>query len=195
TAQLVAAEDEWRLAMDEGWDIPMQRVGPRPGEGWPRRVYRAANIAGIARMHARMGRVELAMRRLTSVLPTVERAPGWSENYPRMGCDVAETLWLTQRTDPLDVIERNLREKVIAPDFRYPMMDGRLALARLCALQARWEEAAEWFAKARTMLDEQGARPLRAIVDYDEALMYARRGEPGDADRARPALNAALPPV
>jgi tetratricopeptide (TPR) repeat protein len=192
TAQLIGAEDEWRLAMDEGWDFPMQRVGPRPGEGQPRRVYRAANVAAIARMHAHMGRVEPAMRRLSSVLLAIERAPGWAENYPRIACDAAETLWLTERTDHIEVIERNLREKVIDPDFRYPMMDGRLALARLCALQQRIDEAADWFAKARTVLDEQGARPLRAIVDYDEALMYARRGGPGDPERARPLLDAAL---
>jgi hypothetical protein len=33
-----------------------------------------------------------------------------------------------------------------------------------------------WFERAREVLDQQGARPLRAITDYDEALMYARRG-------------------
>jgi len=79
----------------------------------------------------------------------------------------------------------------VASDFRYPMVDGRLALAWVCALTGRHGEASEWFAMARTVLDEQGARPLRAIVDYDEALMYARRGEPGDAERARPLLDAA----
>ena len=49
--------------------------------------------------------------------------------------------------------------------IRYPMIDGRLALARLSALQQPHAEAVEWFEKARTVLDEQGARPLRAIVD------------------------------
>jgi tetratricopeptide (TPR) repeat protein len=109
-----------------------------------------------------------------------------------VACDAAETLWLTQRTDWIETIERNLREKVVEPDFRYPMMDGRLALARLCALQGRYEEAVDWFARARTVLDEQEARPLRAIVDYDQALMYARRGADGDRERARPLLDAAL---
>jgi hypothetical protein len=61
---------------------------------------------------------------------------------------------------------------------------------RLGALQGRTEEAAEWFGRARTVALE--ARPLRAIVDYDEALMYARRGASGDAARARPLLVAAL---
>jgi hypothetical protein len=139
-----------------------------------------------------MGRVEPAMQRLASVLPAIEQAPGWADSYTRIACDAAETLWRTERTEHIEVIERNVRAKVIAPNFHWPMMDGRLALARNCALQHRWPEAADWFAKARTVLDEQGARPLRAIVDYDEALMYTRRGDPGDAERALPLLDAAL---
>ena len=65
-------------------------------------------------------------------------------------------------------------------------------LARHCALQGRYDEAVDWFAKARAVLDEQGARPLRAIVDYAEALMYLRRDEPEDKPRAAPLLDAAL---
>ena len=77
-------------------------------------------------------------------------------------------------------------------DFRYPMRDGRTALACLCALQGRHDEASRWFAEARTVLEEDGARPLRAIVDYDEALMYARRAADGDHERALPLLEAAM---
>src|SRR5262249_49625508 len=33
TAQLVIAEDDWRVAMDEGWDHPMENVGPGLGDG------------------------------------------------------------------------------------------------------------------------------------------------------------------
>ncbi len=137
---------------------------------------------------------------LGSLLAPLERAPAWAPNYSLIACHAALTLWNLERTDHIEVIERNLREKVVAPDFRYPMRDGRLALARLCALQGRYEEAADWFAKARKVLDEQGARPLRAIVDYDEALMYHRRAEAGDPstslraskERAAPLLDAAL---
>ena len=113
-------------------------------------------------------------------------------NYVGIAYDAAEVLWLAARTEHIETIERNLREKVVEPDFRAPMTDGRLALGRLCALQHRYEEAVEWFAKSRAVLDEQGARPLRAIVDYDEALMYVRRGEAGDDKRAAPLLEAAL---
>jgi hypothetical protein len=91
------------------------------------------------------------------------------------------------RTDHIEAIECNLREKTIAPDFRYPMQDARLSLARLCALQERYQEGVEWFDKARAVLDEQGARPMRAIVDFDEAWMYLRRSASGDRERARPA--------
>ena len=72
------------------------------------------------------------------------------------------------------------------------MVDGRLALARLCALdQDRHDEAASWFAEARRVLSEQGARPLLAIADHDEAVMYSRRSSPGDTDRARTLAEAA----
>ncbi len=45
---------------------------------------------------------------------------------------------------------------------------------RLCALGGRTDEARQWFDAARTVLDAQGARPLRAVVDHDEALMHLR---------------------
>lgn len=93
--------------------------------------------------------------------------------------------------EEVEVIERNIRQKVVAPDFRYPMQDGRLSLARLCALRGCYDEAADWFGKSRAVLEEQGARPLRAIADLDEAIMYLRRNEDGDRHRAGPLLAAA----
>ena len=62
----------------------------------------------------------------------------------------------------------------------------------MCALQGWTDEASAWFAKARTVLEELEARPLRAIVDFDEALMFLRRGDGRDPERARPLLAAAL---
>ena len=71
------------------------------------------------------------------------------------------------------------------------MVDGRLALARLCALQGRHDEAGTWLADARKVLEGQGALPLLAICDYDEALMLTRRGGSGHVEQARPALERA----
>ena len=66
----------------------------------------------------------------------LERAPAWTIGFPLMACYATETLWLLGRLDHADVIERSLLEKVIRPNFRYAMVDGRLALARLHTLQA-----------------------------------------------------------
>jgi hypothetical protein len=128
---------------------------------------------------------------LDDLAPWLEHAPGWTINFSRMAYDAAETLWLLERTDHLDLVERALREKVIAPDFRFCLADARLALARLCALTGRHDEARSWFADARRVLSEEESLPMLAIVDYDEALMYARRGQPGDANIARPLLDTA----
>ena len=63
---------------------------------------------------------------------------------------------------------------------------------RLCALQRRHDEAYEWFAHARAVLDEQSARPLRAITDFDEALMNQRREDRDGHSPANPLLGAAV---
>jgi tetratricopeptide (TPR) repeat protein len=153
---------------------------------WAEAVFRAA--AGV--IAARLDRVDDALALLATLPPALER--GWIiGNYTAIACAAAETLWLVERTDHLATIERAVRDKVVEPDFRYPNVDGRLALARLCALTGRYDEAADWFARARTVLDEQGARPLRAIADFDEAVMYQRSAAPGDRERALALLDRA----
>jgi class 3 adenylate cyclase/tetratricopeptide (TPR) repeat protein len=190
---VVASTDELRLARDEGWERSLEFLEPALQEPAAENAWTFAAIrAAAARAYARLGRTEEALRWLETLLAPLERAPAWAPNYARIACPAADVLWLLERTDHIEVIELNLREKVIEPDFRYPMVDARLSLARLCALQGRYDEAVEWFAKARAVLDEQGARPLRAIADFDEALMYVRRGGPGDKKRATPLLDAAL---
>src|SRR3712207_9491166 len=68
--------------------------------------------------------------------------------FRSLACSLAEALWLLQRTDHIESIERNLREKVVEPGFHYPMRNGALALGWLCALQGRMDEAERWFARA-----------------------------------------------
>ena len=153
----------------------------------------AAIKAVAACIYALERRNAEALQALAAVLPAIERAVGSAPNYTLVIGLASDTLWTLERTDHVKIIERNLRAKTITPDFRYPHVDGRLSLARLCALQGRQDEAAEWFAKARTVLDEQGARPLRAVTDFDEALMYARRGASGDRERTLRWLDLAVP--
>jgi len=134
------------------------------------------------------------VRAVAQLLAVIDGAPGWFPNYPAVLSLAIESVWVLERADFADVLERNLREKTLAPDFRYPHTDARLALARLCALTGRLDEARTWFGKARSVLDEQGARPLRAIVDFDETSMEVRRGRAADRERARALLAAARGP-
>src|SRR4029453_7064362 len=128
------------------------------------------------------------------VLPASGGGPGWAANYTVILALAIEALWLLGRSDFADVLERNLREKTLGPDFRYVHTDARLSMARLCGLTGRFDEARGWFGAARGVLEEQGARPLRAVTDFEEAWMEVRRGSWGDHGRARALLEGARGP-
>ena len=191
--QLAAARYERAVMSGDGWENLFAEVGetalePDIQDRWAFAATRAAVSRGLAWL----GQAEPAIAQIKELVDPLDLADGSTANYGLMICTAAETLWLLDRRDHIDTIERNLREKVIEPDFGYINTDGRLSLARISALKGDYDEAIDWFAKARAILDELGARPLRAIVDHDEALMYARRADDGDAARALPLLEAAL---
>src|SRR5262249_44038292 len=163
---------EFAIADDGGWErLVSLAQAPPPEHQWAA----VATMAAGARMCARLGRADDAMMLLESFLGPMEQAPDGRVIAYSGFAEAATTLWLLQRTDHAPLLERKLHEQVLAPDFRYPMQDGRLAMAYLRAVQGDYEAAKHWFDRARAVLDEQGARPLRAIVDFDEALMYWRR--------------------
>jgi DNA-binding SARP family transcriptional activator len=187
---IAGTDDALVLATDEGWEDLLNLIAEFSGtRGQIVRWAQAAFQVVMARAQARLGRPDRALQLLAAALPALQRGAPWDWTFLRTACDAAETLWLLERRDHLPVIEAALRDKVLPGDFRFPMMDVRLALARLSALDGRHEEASQWFAKARTVLDAQGARPLRAIVDFDEALMHRRAGR---RDAARPLLDGAV---
>jgi hypothetical protein len=188
------AQEALAMALDEGWEpiadlcdkvLPVAQANPALAWGLGF-VYSVATHASAA-----CGRADDAMRHLDFLVPWLEEAPGWSLTFNRMAAMAAGTLWRLQRLDHLEVIEAALRDKVIAPDFRYAMVDGRMALAWLCALTGRTAEASSWFAEARRVLGEQGVLPLLAQCDHDEALMYHRLDTPAGDERAKALLGQA----
>jgi tetratricopeptide (TPR) repeat protein len=188
---LIYAERTLAGTVDEGWEELGPVFGavgsaPNPAFAW----FRGYALVGSAEVAAHLGRWEEALGFLTQLVPWLERAPTWAIGFSVMACGAAEVLWLLGRLDHIDVVEQALH-RLLQADFRYPGKDVRLAFARLCALTGRHDEATSWFAEARRVLEDAGERPLRAIVDFDEALMLARRGEPGDPEAARPLLTAA----
>jgi class 3 adenylate cyclase/tetratricopeptide (TPR) repeat protein len=189
---ILQAKELIATATDEGLEAIAAAIAPLTVRVVPALAWLQGGFyAWSARIAARLGRPDEALRCLGLLVPWLERAPAWTLSLPMMASHAAETLWLLERLDHLDVIEGALREKVVPPDFRNQMVDARLSLARLCALTGRHDEAVSWFTRAREVLTEGRHWPLLAIADYDEALMYVRRGQPGDLDRARPLLDAA----
>lgn len=186
---VVGALDALTLATAEDWDGMLAAFDELAGVDDPvLRWARAPMRAGYARTAAHLGRAERAMAMLAPAVRALTRAPAWTLNYTRTASDTVETLWVLGRRDHLRPVETALRLKALPADFRFPMMDLRLSLARLCALDGRLDEADHWFAQARQVLEEQGARPLRAVADFDQALMRIRAGHPR---QARPPLDAA----
>lgn len=151
-------------------------------------------FAANAYLAAEAGLRDESVKLGAAALPAIDRAPGWDRNYMFLIFWVAAAHWELEHAEHAALLERNLRDKSLVCDFRYANTDARLALAWMCALQGRFDEASDWFAEARVVLDEQGARPLRAITDFEEARMHARRGAEGDLGRALALLDAALPP-
>ena len=133
----MSARHDLRIALDEGWEDAFQDgtselfFEPKPEQHWAFAII-SSNSAYLA---TRINRHDLAMQLLGMLPPALERGAPWEPSYGAVACDAAAVLWYVDRTDFIDVIERSLREKVLLPDFRWPMRDARLALGRLCALR------------------------------------------------------------
>jgi ATP/maltotriose-dependent transcriptional regulator MalT len=66
------------------------------------------------------------------------------------------------------------------PDWN--MSSNDLTVARLATVLGLYEQAIPAFQRARERLEHHGQRPMRAIVDYDEALARSWRGQAGSAE-------------
>jgi DNA-binding SARP family transcriptional activator len=147
------ARDALTLATAEDWAGIQAVFDELAGAEDPvLRWARAPMHAGWARTAAHRGQAERAMGMLALPVRALSRAPAWALNYTRTASDTAETLWALGRRDHLQPVETALRLKALPADFRFPMMDLRLSLARLCALDGRLDEAGHWFAQARLVL-------------------------------------------
>ena len=189
---LVGGRDELCLSLDQGWDELLAALGPAMGpnpDPTVRSLLGTVNAA-VARIAALGDDTDTALTFLEEAIPPLIAVVPWAVTANRMACDAATALWVLGRTDHLETVQEAVREKVLIPDFRSPMMDPRVSLGRLAALDGRTDEATQWFARARGVLDADGARPLRAVVDLDEAVMLHRGGRP--ADQVRPFLDEAI---
>ena len=174
---LLAAYLLW-CAEDDGWELVNRfrdefAAGGESADG-------GIFVCARAKAHARRGRSEAAAVDLDLAMPQLPTYPFAAHFEDRLVVhDFVEALWLTGLDRHVELAGRLVDER-LARDLRGPMSDMRLCKARLAALGGDAREAGRWFAESRLVLDEAGARPLRAIVDFDEGLMHHRLGAHGD---------------
>ena len=157
------------------------------GHTWAALVLRLS----VARAYSLAGNDAAAFAILDPAIPVIERVASWAVNAPLVFAYSVDVLWNLERTDHLAALERNVREKWLEPDIRYPENDSRWHVALLSALDGRIDEARKWFAESRRVLVEEGAEPLVVGVDYDATLMELRLG--GRPAMRRSSRNASRP--
>jgi DNA-binding CsgD family transcriptional regulator len=125
---------------------------------------------------------------LTPLLATVE-PPLWLTNGAvAFG---GSAVWLLGAADHAPVYREVARRLMADGRGDFPCSSLELTVARMAALLGNHAEAETYFARARLRLEASGQRPLRAIVDLDEALALAKAGR-GDPLRREHLLTSAL---
>jgi DNA-binding CsgD family transcriptional regulator len=132
----------------------------------------AANFAVLN--HLRAGNPAEARRFLALLTPVLERLP-WTTYLYNGGIDRAGTaVWELAAVEYAGVYRRLALELLAAGLEGSPYSSNALTVARMAALAGELAEASSYFTRARQVAEAAGQRPLRAIVDYDEALALVR---------------------
>jgi hypothetical protein len=187
---LVGARDQLVHARADGFDDLMEWLSELTVYRTDRaqRWAEAATYAAMGRIFAGEGRVDDARAMVDGVVEVLPEAPAAVVGTNRMVGDAVAACWLTVDTRHLDVLADAVQRLVVEPDFRCPMIEPRHVHARLLALAGDVDGARRRFAAARAVAVEDGLRPLRVILDHDEALLLLRQGR---AEEAAPYLDAA----
>jgi tetratricopeptide (TPR) repeat protein len=174
--EVAAAREDFRLVRGRP---------PRPESLQQWELYLAASneawaFAGVrsvlAASYAELGETDRALIHIERIVPVIDRAPLWAPNYRGVLWNTITALWFLGVARHPVTIETSVRTKMLEPRLHHPLADARLAMARLAAVDGRTDDARKWFEQARRSTESHGARPLRAIVDHDEALALVRAG-------------------
>jgi DNA-binding NarL/FixJ family response regulator len=158
------AEEETRLAL-----TPVFRWG------W----FNLPSAAGAARANAALGERARAERFLAPLAEAARRQPPTTVGQSDIVWSAGTATW------ELDLVEYADRYRVLALQLLESgagdssWSSSELTVARMATLLDRRAEALEYFALARASTEASGRRPLRAIVDHDEAVARSRLGETG----------------
>jgi DNA-binding CsgD family transcriptional regulator/DNA polymerase III delta prime subunit len=139
-----------------------------------------ALYAGFAALcFAEAGDVQAARTMIEALTPILESLSPFEANQNGAIAMAAAAVWRLGFDDFAQryfELANTLREQGIG-DF--PQTSIELTLARMAVMLGQHDAAVEYFAGARSSLERSGQRPLRAKVDYDEAL-FRRTSREGD---------------
>ena len=152
-----------------------------------------AAMAALA--HVRAGTVDDAVRLITALTEGLKPldADVWLLNGTIGVAGAA--VWTLGLTEPAPVFLRLAEDLLRAGIGDYPCCSTELTVARMHTLLGHPADAGAAFDRARTTLEKNGQRPLRAMADYDEAVALLRfgRGAPTEdvTGRANSLIDAA----
>jgi DNA-binding CsgD family transcriptional regulator len=147
-------------------------------------------IAAYAQAEA--GAADQARRLLDVLTPIAEQMEPRSASQNDNGtvAHAAGAVWRLGASEYAAAYRRLAVELLAAGIGDDPLGSTELSVARMAALLGNAGEATEYFARARHSLDASGRRPLRAIVDLDEAVFLLGTG-PSQLPRVSELLDAA----
>ncbi len=140
------------------------------------------HASAAAYANARSGNANHARRFLGWIVPALAELEPRTINQGGAVFFATAAAWELREAEHAGQLKRLALDLIASEVADYTPVSSELTVARAAALLGEVDEARAWFDRARGALDERGTRPLRVIVDYDEALVL-RLQDPAAAAR------------
>jgi DNA-binding CsgD family transcriptional regulator len=168
-------DPDWQRAGESLWQAAT--LAGDPGLASPM-------CAGLACYAFAQGELPVHARQLLEdvVIPGLRAASPWDYMVAPAVAYAAAAVWELRDEDLAPELLPAALAIVAAGVPDWYMSSNDLTVARLATVLGRFDQAAAAFGRARERLERGGQRPMRAIVDYDEAVARSWRGQPGSAE-------------
>lgn len=133
------------------------------------------HASAAAYAHARSAGAAEARRYLGWIVPALGTLDPKTINQGASVFFTTAAAWELGEAEHAGELRRMALDLIASEVCDYTPVSSELTVARAAALLDDLDEARSYFDRARIVLDERGTRPLRAIVDYDEALVLRQR--------------------
>ena len=129
------------------------------------------HASAAAYAHARSGGAAQARRCLGWIVPALAELDPRTINQGGAVFFAGGAAWELGDAEHAGQLKKLALDLIASEVADYTPISSELTVARTAALLGDLDEARAAFERARAALEARGARPLRAVVDYDEALV------------------------